>query len=70
MAQNISAIAPFGLRMPPAIRRLVKRAAKVNGRSMNSEINYQLGRIYGEAEAATGERFGDTTPAAAENTAA
>jgi len=31
-------INPFGLRMPAEVREMVKREAKLNGRSLNAEI--------------------------------
>ena len=35
-------INPFGLRMPVEVRELVKREAKLNGRSLNAEIVARL----------------------------
>lgn len=63
MAQRMSDIGPFGLRMPASVHRAVKRAAKQNRRSMNSEIVSILERIYAP-QAATGEEIGVNAPAA------
>jgi hypothetical protein len=69
MTQNISAITPYGLRLPAPLKRAVKKAAKGNGRSMNSEIIYQLERVYCAPEAA-GSSIGPSDPAASSNIAA
>ena len=63
MAQHVSSIGPFGLRMPASLHKTVKRAAKENRRSMNSEIVVMLERVY-RSLAATGEGLADTAPAA------
>lgn len=49
--------------MPANVHRAVKRAAKQNRRSMNSEIVSVLERIYAP-QAATGEEIGVKAPAA------
>jgi len=52
-------INPFGLRMPPEVREAAERSAHENGRSLNSEIVYQLRRAYADQlskEAADGSR--------------
>jgi len=40
--EKIANVAPFGLRMFPALRKQVEEAAAQNGRSMNSEIVARL----------------------------
>ena len=40
--EKIANVAPFGLRMLPALRKQVEEAAAQNGRSMNSEIVARL----------------------------
>ncbi|MBI4190528.1 MAG: Arc family DNA-binding protein [Betaproteobacteria bacterium] len=35
-------INPFGLRMPPELRELLKREARLNGRSLNAELVARL----------------------------
>ena len=35
-------IKPFGLRMPPVLRKKLEKAAAINGRSLNSEIIQRL----------------------------
>lgn len=37
---------PFGLRINPELKRKVEESAHLHGRSMNSEIIYQLNRKY------------------------
>jgi hypothetical protein len=39
-------ITPFGLRMQSELKKKAKESAQLNGRSLNSEINFQLARIY------------------------
>ena len=39
-------INPFGLRMPPELREAAEKSAGENGRSLNSEIVFQLRRLY------------------------
>ncbi|WP_084332699.1 Arc family DNA-binding protein [Marinobacterium jannaschii] len=39
-------IPPFGVRMQPDLKRKVEESAHRNGRSMNSEIVYQLTKLY------------------------
>ncbi|EPE3084099.1 Arc family DNA-binding protein [Morganella morganii] len=36
--KGMRSIAPFGLRMPDALKEKIQERAKANGRSMNSEI--------------------------------
>ena len=38
----ISDISPIGLRVPDALKKLIRSAAKKNGRSMNSEMAIRL----------------------------
>lgn len=39
-------IPPFGVRMKPELKRKIEESAQLNGRSKNSEIVYQLQRVY------------------------
>lgn len=39
MARNIT---PFGLRMPPELRKRVEKSARANGRSLNAELVLRL----------------------------
>lgn len=60
----------IALRLPPGLRDAVKAAAKANGRSMNSEVIQILDRALRSEATATGAKFGDRAPAAADpNTA-
>lgn len=40
-------LAPYGLRMPPALKLKVKNAAQRDGRTMNAQIVHHLREIYG-----------------------
>lgn len=40
----------FPLRLPDGMRELIKEHAKANGRSMNSEIVFQLAKIFTQNE--------------------
>jgi len=62
MKERIGAIAPFGLRIPHRIKDWVLEQAEKQDRSMN----YVILRILEREMAATGEKFGDPAPAAAE----
>lgn len=42
---------PFGLRLPAALKRMVKSKAKEGSRSMNMEIIHQLRLAYERQEA-------------------
>jgi hypothetical protein len=42
--RSMREISPFGLRMPEGLRAKVEREARINGRSLNSEINERLKR--------------------------
>jgi hypothetical protein len=51
------------VRFPQGLRERIKANAQSNRRSMNSEIVFHLERIFAP-QAATGEGFADTAPAA------
>jgi hypothetical protein len=58
----------FALRLPDGMRARIKAAATKNGRSMNSEIVYQLDRLYPAPEKNDdGARFGDGAPSSSQN---
>lgn len=59
----------FMLRLPDGMRARVATSAKANRRSMNSELVYQLQRLYGATEA-TGEGLDAQIPAASSDTTA
>ncbi|MGV0879433.1 Arc family DNA-binding protein [Martelella sp. FLE1502] len=59
----------IALRTPDGLRDRIKAAAIENGRSMNSEIVYQLGKIY-PANAATEGQIGVGSSAAASSNSA
>jgi len=59
----------FALRLSDGLRDHIKKAARKAGRSMNTEINMALERVYAAPAAATGAGFADATPAAALNPA-
>ena len=63
MKERVAHLAPFGLRLMPSLRAKVQASADANGRSLNREINFQLGRLYGGEEAA-GTSPGKANPAA------
>lgn len=46
--KGVREINPFGLRMPPELRRKIEKSAKVNGRSLNAEIIHRLEFSFGE----------------------
>jgi plasmid stability protein len=39
---KIGSLPPFGLRLPPGLKRKVEEAARRNGRSLNAEITSRL----------------------------
>lgn len=49
-------INPFGLRMPPQLRASAERSAEQNGRSLNSEIVFQLQRVYADEQVTPAQR--------------
>lgn len=57
----------FRLRLPEAERAFIKLEAEKNSRSMTGEI---IQAIRARMQAATGAKFGDRSPAAADHTAA
>lgn len=63
-------LAPFGLRMPDALRDRIRDAAGRNRRSMNSEIVFHLERALPAQDAAGDEAVESASPAAQENSAA
>lgn len=63
--------AHFRLRLPDDIRQRVRASAERNRRTMTGEIVFHLANALGdESRPATGEKFGDRTPAAGSNSAA
>ncbi|MBY5733407.1 MULTISPECIES: Arc family DNA-binding protein [Rhizobium] len=46
----VANITPFGLRMQPALKRQIEEAAKLSGRSLNSEIVSRLEASLVQAE--------------------
>lgn len=58
------------IRLPDGLRDRIKAAARANRRSANAELVFHLERVFPAPAAATGAGFADTTPAAAQNTAA
>lgn len=67
MKEKTGHLAPFGLRMPPHIRKWVSGQARDQDRSMNYII---LGAIAERMGAAAGGEIGVQAPAAAETTGA
>lgn len=57
----------FLVRLPEGMRDRIREAAIAAHRSMNSEIIYQLGRIYGPGEEAAGQGSKANSPAASSN---
>lgn len=47
---GIRETAPFGVRMPEAVKGALAREAKIHGRSLNSEIVHRLKASLGEGE--------------------
>lgn len=48
--EKVANITPFGLRLQPALKSAVERAAKASGRSLNSEIAARLERTFRDDE--------------------
>ena len=48
-------ITPFGLRMPPDLKRSIDAAAKASGRSINAEVIDRLQRSFEKVEIGVGD---------------
>lgn len=59
-------IAPFGVRMPSELKELLEREAKINSRSLNSEIVDRLKRGLNRQTMASADKYMAPEPATAD----
>ncbi|RSM31727.1 hypothetical protein C5B78_04515 [Aeromonas salmonicida] len=51
---KVSNIAPFGVRMPPDLKKRLEASAKKNSRSLNAEVVYWLQQAMDEQDESSG----------------